>query len=125
MKLLCGEFEIPSASTTNAAGDSSVLLPETSLPSSLTPSPLLCSCTNAVKISSTCLAQQIQDQSMGDYDQICRQDDNSLVYVNIDGGMYLYYMEDIEVKSIFVYLFIVVSEITILIIENLEMVSFF
>ena len=63
---------------------------------------------------------------MGDYDQICRQDDNSLVYVNIDGGMYLYYMEDIEVKSIFVYLFIVVvSEITILIIENLEMVSFF
>ena len=38
---------------------------------------------------------------MGDYDQICRQDDNTLVYVNIDGGMYLYYMEDIEVKGIY------------------------
>ena len=60
-----------------------------------------CSCTNAVRISSNCLAQQIQDQSMGDYDQICRQDDNTLVYVNIDGGMYLYYMKDNEVKSIY------------------------
>ena len=64
-----------------------------------------CSCTNAVRISSNCLAQQIQDQSMGDYDQICRQDDNTLVYVNIDGGMYLYYMEDIEVISIYILIF--------------------
>ena len=39
---------------------------------------------------------------MGDYDQICRQDDNTLVYVNIDGGMYLYYMGDIEVKGIYI-----------------------
>ena len=85
-----------------------------------------CSCTNAVRISSNCLAQQIQDQSMGDYDQICRQDDNTLVYVNIDGGMYLYYMEDIEVKSICnmnwnIHMFL----LFIIIIENLEMASFF
>ena len=39
LKILCGEFEIPSVSTTNAAGNSSVLLPETSLPSSVTASP--------------------------------------------------------------------------------------
>merc|ERR1712223_1973925 len=80
----------------HGAGNSSVLLPETSLPSSFTASSDDCSCTNAVRISSNCLAQQIQDQSMGDYDQICRQDDNTLVYVNIDGGMNLYYMEDNE-----------------------------
>ena len=81
-----------------------------------------CSCTNAVRISSNCLAQQIQDQSMGDYDQICRQDDNTLVYVNIDGGMYLYYMEDNEVKKLTYVFFFLLS---IILIENLEMASFF
>ena len=59
-----------------------------------------CPCTNDLVLSSNCLAQQAQDEAIGNYQQICKQSDLTHVYIHIDPAinMYLYYQTAIQVK---------------------------
>lgn len=54
---------------------------------------IACTCSNNLVVSSTCLALQYQPFTMGEYQEVCMQDDNTVVYMNIDHAdkhMYLY-----------------------------------
>ena len=52
-----------------------------------------------MELSSNCLAQQAQYEAMGDYQQVCVQNDATQVYIHIDPtiNMYLYYQTEIQV----------------------------
>ena len=60
-----------------------------------------CSCGDDLELSSNCLAQQTQDESMGDYQEVCWQNDLTQVYIHVDPNrnMYLYYQPDTQVKQ--------------------------
>ena len=49
-------------------------------------------------VSSTCLSLKYQPFTMGEYQEVCMQDDNTVVYMNIDhADKYMYLYKDAQV----------------------------
>ena len=56
-----------------------------------------CSCGNNLELSSSCLGATVQDNSIGEYEKVCVQDDNTQVYQHTTLDLYLYYESNLQV----------------------------